>query len=301
MGLVLRAAGIYNLSWAAFAIVAPGASLRVAGFPDDPVVWPIWKGTALLIGLLGVGYWLSARDPYQHWLGILMGFLGKVLAPLGLLGAMLLGDVPWTAARMVVPNDLIWWIPLGTILWRAAIWHDSQTAVAVSGSAMQTLAGTTGQTLAQLSSNQRLLVVFLRHSGCTFCREALADLQQVRSQIEGAGTRIALVHMTTDDDFRPFAEKYRLADLPRFADPQRQLYQEFELAPGSISQVLGWKVWWRGFRAAILGGHGFGGVRESMFQMPGTFLIENGKILRSYPYKSAADRPDYQEMSCPIG
>lgn len=297
---LLRAAGLYNLVWSAFAIAAPAASLRLAGFPDDKVVLPMWQGTGLLIGLFGVGYWLAARNPYQHWLVILIGLLGKVLAPLGLVGAMVRAELPWRAAPMIIPNDLIWWIPLGTILWRAAVWHDSQTAIAASGSAMHTLKGTSGQTLAELSHGQRVLVVFLRHSGCTFCREALADLETVRSRIEDAGTRIALVHMSTDDDFRPFAEKYHLLDLPRFSDPQRQLYQEFELAPGGITQLLGLKVWWRGFLAAIHAGHGFGGIRESMFQMPGTFLIEDGQVLRSYRHKSAADRPDYAEMSCPL-
>lgn len=300
MSQLLRAAGLYNLAWSAFAIAVPAASLRLAGFPDDKVVQPMWQGTGLLIGLLGIGYWLAARNPYQHWLTILIGFLGKVIAPIGLMGAMVRGELPWTAAPMIVPNDLIWWIPLGIILWQAAIWHDTQSMIAAAGSAMQTLKGTTGQTLAELSRGQRVLVVFLRHSGCTFCREALSDLEKVRSQIEGAGTRLALVHMTTDEDFRPFVEKYHLVDLPRFSDPQRQLYQEFELAPGGIFQVLGLKVWWRGFLAAIHAGHGFGGIRESMFQMPGTFLIEDGKILRSYRHKSAADRPDYAEISCPV-
>lgn len=300
MPWVLRAAGVYNLAWAAFAIVAPASSLRLAGFSDEKIIHPLWQGMGLLIGLFGVGYWLSARNPYQNWLAIFVGFLGKVLGPIGLIGAMVKGDISWRAAPMMLPNDLIWWFPLGIILWQAAVWHDSQSAIRAEGSAMRTLRGSTGQTLEELSSGQRVLVVFLRHSGCTFCREALADLARLRSQIESSGARLALVSMTGEEDFRPFAEQYQLGDLPRFSDPQRQLYQEFELSPGSPLQLLSPQVWIRGFLAVFRDGHGFASPKESAFQMPGTFLIEDGRILRSHKYKTAADRPDYAEMSCPL-
>ncbi|MGP1310160.1 MAG: hypothetical protein ACTS27_08185, partial [Phycisphaerales bacterium] len=39
-----------------------------------------------------------------------------------------------------------------------------------------------------------LLLVFLRHAGCTFCREALADVAKRRRRIENAKVRIVLVH-----------------------------------------------------------------------------------------------------------
>ena len=39
-----------------------------------------------------------------------------------------------------------------------------------------------GRTLQQLSDSQPVLVVFLRHSGCTFCREAVADLVREQNQ-----------------------------------------------------------------------------------------------------------------------
>jgi peroxiredoxin len=167
-------------------------------------------------------------------------------------------------------------------------------------SAFHTLIGSTGQTLAQLSNGNRVLVVFLRHSGCTFCREALDDLSKVRAKIEARGSKIALVHMSPEDDIRPFVEKYHVADLPRFSDPQRQLYTEFDLQPARLSQLFGLKVLWRGMLSALHAGHGFGRVKESVSQMPGTFLIENGQVLRAFRHQSPADRPDYAELACPV-
>lgn len=302
MSRVMVAAGVYNLLWGSVAILAPAVSLRLGGLPDDKVVLPIWQCLGMVIGVYGVGYWISARDPFRHWLIIFVGLLGKVLGPIGYVIAVTRGELPVEGMRTLLTNDLIWWVPFSVILWKAAVCHDAQTAKPPADGVdpLRTLIGNTGKSLFQLSEQSPVLVVFLRHSGCTFCREAMADLGAKRATIEASGTRIALVHLSTEADIAPFAEKYGVADLPRFADPDRLLYREFDLAPGGITQLLGLKVWWRGMLAALKAGHGFGGIKESMFQMPGTFLIENGKVLRAFRHQSAADRPDYTQLACPL-
>jgi len=302
MSRVMVAAGIYNLLWGSLAILAPAVSLRFGGLPSDNVVLPIWQCLGMVIGVYGVGYWISARDPFRHWLIIFVGLLGKVLGPIGYVVAVTRGELPVEGMRTLLTNDLIWWVPFSVILWKAALWHDGQTESPQTEGIdpLRTLIGSTGKSLFQLSQASPVLVVFLRHSGCTFCREALADLGTKRAAIEASGTRIALVHLSTEADIAPFAAKYGVADLPRFADPGRQLYREFDLAPGGVTQLLGLKVWGRGIVAALKSGHGFGGIKESMFQMPGTFLIENGKILRAFRHQSAADRPDYTDLACPL-
>ena len=57
----------------------------------------------------------------------------------------------------------------------------------------------TGETLFDYSLRQPVLLVFLRHFGCTFCREALSDISKKRSEIEEQGSRIVFVHMTSGD------------------------------------------------------------------------------------------------------
>ena len=302
MSRVLLAAGIYNLLWGSLAIIAPAVSLKLGGLPSAEVVHPIWQCLGMVIGVYGVGYWISARDPYRHWLIIFVGLLGKVLGPIGYVLSVARGTLPVEGMRTLLTNDLIWWVPFTIILWRAAVWHDAQPASPSVGGIdpLRTLIGNTGKSLLQLSQETRVLVVFLRHSGCTFCREALSDISANRLKIEAIGTKIALVHLSSEADIAPFVQKYHVADLPRFSDPDRQLYREFDLSAGSPAQLLGVKVWWHGMLAALHAGHGFGVSQESMFQMPGTFLIENGKILRAFRHHSAADRPDYAALACPI-
>ena len=81
--------------------------------------------------------------------------------------------------------------------------------------------------------------------------------------------------------------RYGLADLSLFSDPDRGLYGDFDLKPGSLWQVLGPKVWWRGFQAAILHRHGAGAIAGDALQLPGAFVIHNGQIVRSYRHHTS--------------
>jgi AhpC/TSA antioxidant enzyme len=155
----------------------------------------------------------------------------------------------------------------------------------------------TGENLDALSREAPLLIVFLRHAGCPFCREALAMLKKDRPAIEAGGVRIVLVHMTTDDDAKALFAKFGLGDIPRVADPERKLYEAFELKRGTVNDVIGPKVWWKGFRSAILQGNGFGIPKGDVFQMPGTFLVANGEIIRAYRSDDSTGHPDYAEFA----
>ena len=50
-----------------------------------------------------------------------------------------------------------------------------------------------GHLLSALSETSPVLLVFLRHAGCTFCREAIGDVARDRGAIERSGVRIVLV------------------------------------------------------------------------------------------------------------
>lgn len=118
MRWTLLAAAAYNLSWGAFAIVAPQALFRWAGM-ELPRYPELWQCLGMVIGVYGIGYAAAARDPLRHWPIVLVGFLGKVAGPVGFLGAAVRGSMPWTLGWTIVTNDLVWWIPFACILVRA--------------------------------------------------------------------------------------------------------------------------------------------------------------------------------------
>jgi hypothetical protein len=118
MRTVLRLAGAYNLLWGAFVIVWPQELFRRAGM--TPPNYPeIWQCVGMVVGVYGVGYLIAAMDPMQHWPIVLVGFLGKLLGPIGFLDAALHHRLPWIAGWVNVTNDLIWLPPFAAILWCA--------------------------------------------------------------------------------------------------------------------------------------------------------------------------------------
>lgn len=302
----LRLAGLYNILWGTWVIVRPRDLFEWTGIPA-PTYLGIWQCVGMIVGVYGVGYLAASRAPLRHWPVVLVGFLGKVFGPLGFLWTQWTipagepGYLPWSWGIVNVFNDLVWWIPFAGILYSSFRFH-AQPAAAPRLSldeAIQRFRDQQGHSLADLSNQQNRLVLFLRHSGCTFCREAMADVAQQREAIERLGTKLAIVHLTSTENALAFAAKYGLQDVPQFSDPDAQLYQAFGLSRGSVRQLFGSGVWWRGFSAAILNGHGLGMMEGDGFQMPGAFLLRDGQVVKAFRHPTAAERPDYVALSRP--
>ncbi len=159
-----------------------------------------------------------------------------------------------------------------------------------------------GVSLADLSATRQQLVVFLRHAGCTFCRQAVADIVRDAATIEAGGTGIVLVHMMTEAEAVPFFARYGAERFSRISDPSQALYRAFGLANGSVWQLLGPKNWWEGAKAFLGEGHGVGIPAGNVQQMPGSFLIHDGRILKAFRNETASDRPDYVTLgACETG
>ena len=294
MRTILLTAAIYNIAWGIFVFLFPLAPFEWAGMaaPNYP---ELWQCIGMIVGVYGFAYAIAAFDPLRHWPVVLAGLLGKILGPVGFLNAALHGRLPWNAGWVLVTNDLIWWVPFGLILLQAhRAYMGTRRAFApeVLKFALRTKVQG-GQTIEQLSKSTPVLLVFLRHAGCTFCREALADIAEQRRSIEAGGTRVVLVHMGTEEHAAKLLKKYGLQDVSRISDPSQSLYRAFGLNRGSFMGLFGPKVLLRGFEAGILKGHGAGRLVGDGFQMPGVFLVYHGEVLRSYRHQSAADRPQY--------
>lgn len=162
--------------------------------------------------------------------------------------------------------------------------------------AMRQACSQDGTSLATLCEDVPVLAVFLRHFGCSFCREALADLAMARNAIEREGVRLCLVHMGSEAEAGALFRDYGLGDVPRIGDPDRALYRAFGLNRGRLRQLFSPEVLRRGVEATVHG-HGIGRLVGDGFQMPGVFLIHRGGILEAYRHESASDRPDYAALA----
>jgi peroxiredoxin len=311
----LVAAGIYNLAWGALTVLVPNWLFDLTGM-ERPLYPFIWQCVGMIVGVYGIGYLAAARDPFRHWPIVLVGFLGKIFGPLGYVTGVLDGTVPAAFGVTLPTNDLIWWVPFGLMLY-GAFRANTDTAAgtntaagsahagsAAAGSAaanldtvLETARTQAGPSLAELSRAGPVLLLLLRHSGCVFCREALADAAAALPKIEAAGARLVLVHQGTDDELRPLLARYGLERIDRVSDPTKVVYRGLEVPRGSFGQLFGPAVWGRGL-AAVLQGHGIGALVGDGFQMPGAFLIRDGRVIAAYRHRHAADRPDYGGLAC---
>ena len=96
--------------------------------------------------------------------------------------------------------------------------------------------------------------------------------------------------MVSDEEAASFFAKYELDDVPRFSDPNRRLYAAFDLHRGSLWQLLGPSVWWRGAKA-FFAGHLVGRIRGDGMQLPGTFILHHGQLVKAFRNATSADRP----------
>lgn len=145
-----------------------------------------------------------------------------------------------------------------------------------------------------------MLLVFLRHFGCSFCREAISDISKRRKRLEDQGVRVVFVHMAPEQEVaEKFFRRYKLFPIDHISDPEKNFYRAFGLGRGTPAQLFGLMNWIRGFEAGVIEGHGFAYQNEDIgdgFQMPGVFVLHKDEVKHSFVHQQAWDRPDYEEI-----
>lgn len=153
-----------------------------------------------------------------------------------------------------------------------------------------------GRSLQDASSEKPVLLVFLRHFGCVFCKEAMLDIGKRKEEWANQNINVVLVHMSDFEIAETYFKKFNVSGFENISDPNCSLYASFGLGKGSVSQLLGLKNFIRGFETTIKGiPIGLRQIGDG-FQMPGVFIISKGKVIESYIHVSAADRPDYESL-----
>ncbi len=154
-----------------------------------------------------------------------------------------------------------------------------------------------GESFDILTSEGRLFLVFLRHFGCTFCRETMAELSKKRKEIESNGFKIVLVHMVESHIAEEILEIYDLGNISHISDKHQHLYKKYGLGKTTPSALFGIPNWWRAFAAGLFKGHLVGKPAGDPFQMPGVFVIDRNRLLNKFTYKYVSDLPDFVKLA----
>ena len=136
-----------------------------------------------------------------------------------------------------------------------------------------------------------LVVMFMRHFGCAFCREHLNEMGRAFDDFQDAGADVVAVFQYDAQSTQKFCDG-RKVPFDCLGDPERTAYAEVSLGRGSAMQIVNPKVALRGLGAARHGA--FAGLPRGgdVAQLPGTFVVDrDGRVVLAHYSASSADNP----------
>jgi hypothetical protein len=134
------------------------------------------------------------------------------------------------------------------------------------------------------------LLVFLRHFGCIFCRETIADLREA-AEADPDFPHVLFFFQGTATEGRAFLRRY-WPGARAVADPDLAFYDRFGVPRAGFLEALGPSVL-RARNRARAKGHTNGARSGDIWRMPGVFAVDGARILWSHEARHAADHPDF--------
>ncbi len=131
-----------------------------------------------------------------------------------------------------------------------------------------------------------VLLVFLRHFGCLFCREVVRD---VRLECERPGfPRVLFVHQGDAAEGDGFFGRF-WPEVPAIADPAAALYRGFAVERGNVAQMFGPRSTACAVRALVKG-NGVGRKVGDGWTLPTMLLFDDdGRVVWEHRGRHAGD------------
>ena len=133
-----------------------------------------------------------------------------------------------------------------------------------------------------------LVVAFMRHFGCAFCREHLLLLGEAHDRIHAAGGDVVAVFQYRAEPTRNFC-RHRGVPFDCLGDPDRDGYTRVALGRGERKEYLGAHIvrgWLRTGRKGVLPGLPKGDIALQ----PGTFVVgDDGRVAYSHYNRDSTD------------
>lgn len=176
--------------------------------------------------------------------------------------------------------------------------RDAVNSEAEIGETLASIRTESGASLYDLASASPVLLIFLRHFGCSFCRRAISEVAGLRGEFARRGVRPVFVHMGTPERAKLFFDYYGIGDVERVSDPEAAVYRNPIFAVRRVHPVrsLFQPAVWMGWLKGSIFKHGIGAIKEDGHQMQAIFYLKGAKIVREFRYRTIADEPDYLKL-----
>ena len=148
-------------------------------------------------------------------------------------------------------------------------------------------------TLADQIGDSETLLVFLRHFGCIFCREMVADIRAAKES-DPDYPKVLFFFQGTPTEGRAFLRR-DWPDVRAIADAEQSFYEDFGVNQGSFLQIFGPRALLSTSRARAKG-HSPGERSGDILRMPGLFWVRGAEILWAHRFRHQADHPDFKQL-----
>jgi len=153
-----------------------------------------------------------------------------------------------------------------------------------------------GQSLREMSEQTPLLLIFIRHFGCTFCKETVSEVSRVEKVILDKGYKPVFVHMSDPSFASEFFSTYFQNQVLHVSDPSKRLYRAFGFKRGDLWQLFGPRTFFRGFYSTLIKGHSNGEIEGDALQLGGVALIHKGEVMARYENPDASSTFDLSKI-----
>jgi len=158
-----------------------------------------------------------------------------------------------------------------------------------ANTSVNSLKSSHGLSLYEHSQLKPVYLIFLRHLGCTFCKQVISGINQIQDKIDVLGLQVVFVHMSDSKSGDDILAHYKDTKSAHISDVDLLLYQEFEILRGTFSQVFGLSIIPKFLHSIfVLGHHNEAPQGDSMI-LGGFFIYHKGKVVKKYISQNAGD------------
>ncbi|MGB0645566.1 MAG: peroxiredoxin-like family protein [Bradymonadia bacterium] len=150
----------------------------------------------------------------------------------------------------------------------------------------------TSTTLGEHREGRAGIMVFVRHFGCIFCRQRIAELVEQSQQFDDDDYAIWVVGNGTASMARDFVDTHRI-NCPVFTDPSRRVYRELGMKRKiglnlkSVSRAI----------SAFKDGHRQTQVQGDPWQQGGVVVFDNtGRVTLCVPDNEAGSEIPWHDV-----
>jgi len=285
----LLAISTYYLLCGISAIFFPGIWYWAAAMPDlgSNVALHVIGGLMLGIAVGSFGCWIS---PMSQWSMLCALLAANVFDFVIVAWSLWTGTLPLLSGLIFALFDTILCLFLIAVISEIFRWQTQRKPQVTTdlNAILQTHVDGSSDQLGTLSEHSALFLFFIRHTGCTFCREALDRLSGEISKVKERGARLVVVSMSSVESTRTLLQHYDLNDALVISDPEGSVYETLGLKRGSVFQVLGPKEIWRALRGSLFK-YGIGKIEGDPFQLSGWALVHNRRVIEMKAAESASE------------